>query len=219
MGVALAGSLTVQAGGNVTFRSGSLTSDISVATGGGLQLEAVLWHGQAQSLSSSESGSLQCFAPYITLSNAWRATTNGGNGPGGKPMGDVALGATCDNQYQPTGDGGDRWYRFEGAGGDALALSSPGLHHCGTNQPGWLSGWDASAGAGAAPPHMFNTAGHYPTAEEGVVEMAACFDSGVTCQSTTPLKVVRCEGFLLWQLQHVPNGCDQAYCTATSGLW
>ena len=113
--------------------------------------------------------------------------------------------------------GGGRWYRLAGSGGDALPLTSPGVNHCGTYYPGWLSGW---AGEGA-PPASYSGAGRYPAAAEGVAEMTACFEGGSSsygpCYRHAAVGVVRCDGFLLWRLADAP-GCGDGYCTAASGL-
>ena len=113
----------------------------------------------------------QCAEPYVTVSDAWRATTrrrlganitrlgkDEGLGPGGKPMGDVPLDSEilarddkqCGLQHQATGLGAGRWYRFSGAGGNALPLRSPGSHRCGTSATGWLSGWPWPPSSAAA---------------------------------------------------------------------
>ena len=114
--------------------------------------------------------------------------------------------------------GGGRWYRLAGSGGDALPLSSPGDHHCGTTATGWLSGW---AGEGD-PPASYSGAGRYPAAAEGVAEMTACFvDGGGPCHLHAAVGVVRCDGFLLWRLADAPcpaGYCNSGYCTAASGL-
>ena len=111
--------------------------------------------------------------------------------------------------------GGGRWYRLAGSGGDALPLSPPGDHHCGTRGTGWLSGW---AGEGD-PPISYSGAGRYPAAAEGVAEMTACFGGGTfgPCYYHAAVGVVRCEGFLLWRLADAPY-CNYGYCTAPSGL-
>ena len=201
----------------------------------------------------------QCFM-YTILDDAWRATSNdcsGRNGPsngchefiggmGGNIMGDVATtegtachtATTCDPNsshcYRATGVGGGGWYRFTGAGGDAMALTPPGSFHCGAFGTGWLSGWNTSGGTGAGcngldggtgPPCGFSMAGRYPTMAEGVVEMTACFDwDPRVCDHHISVGVVRCTDFLLWQLPYtnalsIDNTlCDIAFCTGSSGL-
>ena len=180
----------------------------------------------------------QCYKPYETLTDAWRATSHGGLGPEGKVMGDVELSICFSDEWAQTGVGGNKWYRFAGAGGDALPLTSPGEDHCGTSVPGWLSDWD-----GAQPctkddectgecgrrdvcvptPEHPAPPGHYPEATEGVVEKTACYDYGEfpdgrwTCGEPNQIGVVMCDGFLLWRLPYAPD-CISAYCTAASGL-
>eukprot|EP01052_Picozoa_sp_SAG31_P038650 SAG31_NODE_5206_length_2677_cov_2.313809_2_plen_320_part_00 len=186
----------------------------------------------------------QCFAPYTNLSNVWRATNNENISAGGKFMGDVKPGdASCSIwNGKGTGVGGDSWYRFVGAGGTAMPLESPGSwhpgtdhSHCGTRNPGWLSGWDAQPGI-KDPPCNYTTAGHYPKVVDGVKEMTVCFDESYddpnpklpdgrctpgsgpyTCESFRVVGVVRCDGFMLWRLPYTES-CDNAYCTDPTQL-
>ena len=173
---------------------------------------------------------------YSNVSDAWRATSNGGKGPQGMVMGDVALGdPDCKHWNQPTGIGGGGWYRFVGVGGDALALTYPGQEHCGAWSVGWLSGWntskvgkgckDAWPGTTTGPPCRYTKSGRYPTAEEGVVNMTACIqddDENFLCAHSETVGVVRCDSFLLWRLPYSATGypgCQTAYCTTNaSGL-
>eukprot|EP01049_Picozoa_sp_SAG25_P020077 SAG25_NODE_6682_length_538_cov_1.735763_1_plen_148_part_00 len=147
---------------------------------------------------------MQCFAPYTTITDSWRATSTGS-------------GSHHDDGNGVAGVGGGRWYRFASASGGALGLplSSPGGYHCGTSQPGWLTGW---SGAGD-PPSSFSAAGRYPAVAEGVVEMTACFNSGsmLGCgNGHVIVGVVRCGNFLLWRLPYATG--LSAYCTAPTGL-
>jgi hypothetical protein len=110
---------------------------------------------------------------------------------------------------------------FRGTGGDALPLLPPGGAHCGTEMAGWLSGWNAPPGCvypNCTPPKNYSTPGRYPAATEGVTEMTACFDASYPgqhkqCFWRVLVGVVRCDGFLLWQLPY-SGGCGLAYCTA-----
>lgn len=162
----------------------------------------------------------QCARPYANVSDTWRAISNGGYGPGGKIMADRGPNGFplmgCGSRYKATGVGGGSWYRFTGVGGDALPLTSPGENHCGTGYTGWLSGWNGSE----APPDSYRTAGHYPVAADGVVEMVACFDMGSSrsCGVHFAVGVVQCDGFTLWRLPYASGGCGRAFCTAPSGL-
>lgn len=54
----------------------------------------------------------------------------------------AAYSTNVDKFYDTTGVGGERWYRFIGAGGDALPLHPPPEYHCGTANGGWLSGYN-----------------------------------------------------------------------------
>lgn len=222
-GVTVAGSVTVQGGGGVSVNGGSLGGSITAQSNGMLHLDQVALsadHGQAvnQGQIVAESGSVvtqeagtvaQCTQLYTTLSDNWRATTNGGTGPGGKRMGDAEHSSPCDSRYQASGVGGG-WYRIAGTGGDAMPLSSPGARHCGTDNPGWLSGWDSASD----PPVSYTTTGRYPTVVEGVTEMMVCYETGNgPCQYHMVVGVVQCPEFLLWRLPHGPH-CDAAFCTA-----
>ena len=112
-------------------------------------------------------GAAPCGGGYINVSNAWRSVKNKGaeqDGPGGRatnctwsiptPTKGAKLGMTdaqsatdspgagcITGYYTATGLGGGPWYRFVGAGGDALPTTPPGGSHCGTQGAGWLSGW------------------------------------------------------------------------------
>ena len=192
----------MQGGGSLSVSGGSLSGDIISAANATVRLSGVVWRGQALTSSDGGYGSLQCFQPYTTLRDSWRSTGTGG-------------GDHCD-QSSGTGVGGGRWYRFAGAGGDALPLTTPGYQHSGTIAAGWLSGWATPQGGGA-PPSSYHGAGRYPAAAEGVVESTVCFNGGQPCDSHVQVGVVRCGGFLLWRLPDAP-GCTLGYCTAASGL-
>jgi hypothetical protein len=55
--------------------------------------------------------------------------------------------------YAAAGVGGHGWFSFVGTGRDALPLSQPGYHHCGSGYGGWLSGWDNTSPG--PPPHSY----------------------------------------------------------------
>ena len=192
-GVALPGDLTVQGGGNATVSGGSLAFGFSGSI--------------AISSSTTFTMNSQCYQPYTTLSDAYRATsTTGGT-------------SHCDSA-SGTGVGGGGWYRFGGAGGDALPLQPVSGYHCGTGGSGWLTGWDDGGVAGAWPPVSYAAPGRYPAAEEGVVEMTACFDHDNVnhqCNYHAAVGVLMCDGFLLWRLPYAPS-CNSGYCTTASGL-
>ena len=215
-GVALAGGLTVQAGGSVTASGGSMGGIVIVAADGTLQLSQVMWQGQTLTLTATQN--LQCYQPYITLDDDWRAITNP-NPP--YSAGGSRNDASChDSGSHATGVGGGRWYRFMGAGGDALPLSRPNDNRCGTQSTGWLSGWEGAGGTD--PPVEYGGQGRYPAAVEGVVEMTVCFDLAgyAPCGGGhVAVNVLRCEDFLLWRLLDVPQCGGAAYCTASSGLF
>jgi hypothetical protein len=209
-GVALVGALTVQAGGSVTANRSSLGRNVIIATSGTLHLSQVMWHGQTLTLTATQN--LQCYQPYITLHDTWRAVTN--HHGGGIAKND----ASChDSGSQAPGVGGGHWYRFLGAGGDALPLTRPQDNRCGTQHTGWLSGWKGTG----APPVEYGGQGRYPLAVEGVVEMTVCFDLAAYAPcggGHVAVNVLRCEDFLLWGLLDVPGCGGSAYCTAPSGL-
>jgi hypothetical protein len=200
------GSFAVQPGASLTLDGVTAAGDVSVMATGTLHLNQMLWRGQTLTASTTESGGLQCFAPYSILSDSWRATSAGG-------------GSHCDKDAPEgttpvTGVGGGRWYRFRGSAGDALPLASPGRGHCGTDLSGWLSGWSDPGN----PLDSYSGQGQYPTAKDGVMAMTVCFDAGNhPCNYHVLIGAVRCQGFLLWQLPDVPH-CIEAYCTVSSGL-
>ena len=213
------GALMVRSGGIVVTNSGSYDGDVAVAPGATLRLRQVAWQGQI--LTQVATQNLQCYQPHTAVSDTWRSPEHGGC-PGPDPdwgtMGDVSLSdLSCNLNTQATGVGGDRWYRFASAAGDAILTTPPGENHCCTHYTGWLSGWD-NADAAGAPPTEYSIPGRYPDATEGVVEMTACFvDALLPCGQHVALAVVACEGFMLWRLPYTPD-CYSAYCTASSGL-
>jgi hypothetical protein len=228
LGLYVVGRIAVQSGGRVSITGSDVGDDVNVAAAGVLELSQVTWQGQTVSTSSStETGSMQCFAPYTTVSDAWRATSYTAD----RSHGDCAVGTPGWGNTQQTGVGGGRWYRFEGAGGDALPLTSPGgIGKCGTSYSGWLSGWEHVGRVDTAPltpyrgPNSVGP-GRYPAADEGVVEMTACFDGGGGCDDHAAVGVLHCEGFLLWRLPYgrgaaggAQGDCGYGYCTAPSGL-
>eukprot|EP01048_Picozoa_sp_COSAG05_P023862 COSAG05_NODE_5350_length_1199_cov_9.807273_1_plen_244_part_00 len=218
--MAVGGKITVQGGGSLSVSGGMVDGKVTVASGATLHMLAgvILLPSQitadAQATVTRDTSpsaiAAQCLTllahNYTTLRNSWRST-----GTEDDKHGDCSSG---------TGVGGGRWYRFAGAGGDALPLTPPGYRHCGTGFPGWLSGWATPQGGGD-PPNTYSGAGRYPAAAEGVVESTVCFDDGSSsnyrCYRHVQVGVVRCGGFLLWRLPDAPN-CNLGYCTAASGL-
>ena len=171
---------------------------------------------------------------YTTLEDEWRSVEHEGRAtlPDGtsKMVTDLPLDKKC--PYSTTvgsGVGDEHWYRFVGKGGTGLARSSPGRNHCGTSDTGWLSGWNASAHPEATkPPATYAEPGRYPSADEGVVEMTACFDGrGFSdpdrspCFASKQVGVHQCPGGgpLLWRLPYAPDiwgpsgDCTYGYCT------
>eukprot|EP01046_Picozoa_sp_COSAG06_P011042 COSAG06_NODE_620_length_13728_cov_23.894563_4_plen_660_part_00 len=171
---------------------------------------------------------------YTTLDDEWRSVEHTGRAtlPDGteKMVTDLPVDKRC--PYPTTvgsGVGDDHWYRFIGKGGTGLALASPGHNHCGTSDPGWLSGWNASKHPEAPdPPATYAEPGRYPTADEGAVEMTACFDARdgfqgprVPCAASKQVGVHQCPngGPLLWRLPYAPDiwgasgDCTYGYCT------
>lgn len=209
---------------------------------------------------------------YTTVSNAWRSVLNkpsnncpvtGSNCTWSIPtptkgararygMTDARSATNspilpCDpGDWQATGLGGERWYRFLGAGGDALPIAPPGEFQCGTQAPGWLSDWahgdlrcdgdgtlcgptKAGGRCGGtlgtpgrcSPPTAYNASGAYPAAGAHVPANATvCFDYDDdvgTCLTSAVVGVARCKaGFLLWRLPYAPD-CSAGYGTAPSG--
>eukprot|EP01043_Picozoa_sp_COSAG02_P054728 COSAG02_NODE_6243_length_3704_cov_12.964494_1_plen_640_part_00 len=197
------GGFTVQVGGSLSLAGVALAGSLMALDGSSVTVSGgslgfftdnvIIGAGTTLTLNP------QCYRPYTTVSDLWRdANAAAGNhGDGGN------------------GIGGNAWYRFEGPGGDALALESPGVSHCGTGYPGWLSGWDSVG----PPPRDYSTPGRYPTTLEGVAEMIVCFEVSRSnvCTSHVTIGAVRCGNFLLWQLPDSP-GSGYGYCTAPSGL-
>jgi hypothetical protein len=259
--------VNVPSGANVTISGGAIIDEIRVASGGMLDMRAIIVPPQVtivNDMSAMEMSAIltrgvaaspaaQCALladKYTNLSNAWRATSNGGTAPPGSGgMGDVLTGEShCSSQHRATDVGGGGWYRFVGAGGDALPLTTPGYVHCGTDNSGWLSGWDANTAQACTtyhgnsvgcptyhgnwqpscvsgrcgPPYDYSTAGRYPTIAEGVVEMTACFDTGGSpIQNTCSYHLtvgVIRCGSSLLWRLPYAHDCTSGFCTAPSGL-
>jgi hypothetical protein len=104
----------------------------------------------------------QCYLPYTNRSDGYRNVGNAFARPGqthadGPPSSSVddftelcpsseKFPSTMDDidYYQTSDVGGERWYRFVGAPGDALPLHPPPEYWCGTAFSGWLSGYNRS---------------------------------------------------------------------------
>ena len=85
------------------------------------------------------------------------------------------------------------WYRFQGAAGDRMADKCPPQFHCGTEDPGWLSGT-------------------HPTVAEGVVARTVCYNrSGDCCFWSNIIKVKNCGSYYVYELQQPPT-CNLRYC-------
>lgn len=170
----------MQAGGSLSVKGGSLCDNgIIAVTDSVVDVSSLIRGGQMVPATSTGRVLSQCYRPYTTLTDTWRATSTGYDGHPSHSGSYLAPGH-CDQRSGDTGletgVGGGRWYRFAGAGGDALPLSSAGRDHCGTTTSGWLSGW-SNAGD---PPNMYSGAGRYPAVAEGVAEMTACFADSPT---------------------------------------
>ena len=154
---------------------------------------------------------------HTIVCDPWRAVDNHAGGENGNIMSD------CQGARGGAEVGGPgNWYRFMGARGDALPLTSPReINVCGTRVGGWLTGWDP---IGLDPVPSFNGAGRYPSAIEGVVEMTVCFDGGNDGHRCSPghtvklVGVLNCHDFLLWRLPSV-HSCNSGYCTTQSELF
>eukprot|EP01051_Picozoa_sp_SAG22_P010674 SAG22_NODE_973_length_6217_cov_52.971723_3_plen_1437_part_00 len=215
----VSGALIVQSNGQVSVSWSILNGKVTVGTNAVVHLQPVMVQGQAMTLTATMN--LQCYQPYTSISDSWRAIDFEGP-PLQRPDGPIVFtDADCsDSGSQATGVGGGQWYRFGGHGGDALPLTSPGGapdYHCGTSSVGWLSGWDATTNMD--PPASYSAAGRYPTAVEGTVEMTVCFGRRQPCEDGhVTVGVVQCDEFLLWRLPYAPICGGSAYCTTQSGL-
>lgn len=85
------------------------------------------------------------------------------------------------------------WYRFSGDAGDKMADTCVPTSHCGTHSPGWLKG-------------------AHPVKEGEIVQRKVCFHFGSRCcKWTDKIKVKKCKGFFVYELQRTP-GCNLRYC-------
>lgn len=251
---------------------------VTVATACGIQYTTVddAWRATGNECCSDMNDDGRCLGPNVTDRSGWLIPTPNKT-VGYTNMGDSPGTSQWCPHTQGTGLGGDRWFRFAGAGGDALPLTPPpggfdtepvscddpnnpnpwpphGRLYCGTTNAGWLSGWQWPATPdcrsdddcpwsiqggslpctprGCAPgdrmppyspgPVTRTPLGRYPTAEEGVVNMTACFvgfqgeGGGLgSCAHYADVGVARCGDFLLWRLPYAP-GCTEGYCTVNA---
>jgi len=123
----------------------------------------------------------QCFQPYTPFfTEGWRSPTSL-EGQGGGPL-------HCDANMGDQIAFDDRWFRFAGDAGDAIATRDPfqrtgnanergGSHFCGSSGIGWLSDADEANGT----PSSDNAIpGTLPRTEEGAKPMIVCFDREYT---------------------------------------
>lgn len=197
------------------------------------------WEGDACDVSwTEETASVDCGGDYTTVDDPWRNVAANQFGPNGAAMCDVPLFASCDEHEseglivaaEPTGVGGDTWWRFVGQGGDGLPLSYPGPNHCGTDFGGWVSGWsEENTVADLRPLATYNVSGRYPSVGD-VVETSICMPNYnipdhpldiVPCFDHYTAGLVRCPpqvpsdppgGFFLWRLPWAEH-CYSAFCT------
>tara|TARA_B110000208_G_scaffold141306_1_gene170540 strand:+ start:208 stop:3108 length:2901 start_codon:yes stop_codon:yes gene_type:complete len=203
---------------------------IRVGVGNGSDGAYNVSNGKVMALVVSHSPPGDPCGRYTNVSNAWRSVLNEADCPANPGpnctwsiptptkgararygMTDAHSATTspilpCDSgDWQATGLGGEGWYRFLGAGGDALPTSPPGEFHCGTQAAGWLSDWPygnlrcdgdgtvcgpAEAGGRCggtlgtpgrcSPPQSYNASGAYPAAAGAHARAPAnatvCFD-------------------------------------------
>ena len=145
-----------------------------------------------------------CFGPYTEVPDdpALRAS--------------AGVGRRCDDAARGAfGAGAAAWYRLPP--GRGLPTAPPDHNHCGTELPGWFSGWRGAAGT--APDDR-----HYAIPADGALPPAAglppahgavCFDFGPgTCESPVAVRAVGCGDFDLWALPPIPGCYNRAYCLA-----
>lgn len=137
---------------------------------------------------SDRIGDPACGNPYYgTLTEADR-NVGFNDGSGGVEYSDIAQ-----SVYQSPDWDGPGWYRILGDAGTQLPESPPADFSCGADAPGWLSS-----------PH--------PTIADGPVAATACFSYlGDTCMWSTPIQVVDCGAYYLYDLPDAP-GNVMRYC-------
>ena len=83
-----------------------------------------------------------------------------------------------------------------GDAGTKIPEKSPGVYHCGTDFPGWLSG-------------------KHPTSKyESVADVKVCFDNGIyggDCYRSTQVIITNCGAYFVYYLQTTP-ACNLGYC-------
>ena len=92
---------------------------------------------------------------------------------------------------------GDRlWYKFSGAASSYMADTPPGIKHCKTNSPGWIS----------TP---------LPTEPNQSYNATFCFQtSDSNCANFVHGKVTNCKDFFVYQLPDIPAHCSMRYCSS-----
>jgi hypothetical protein len=113
--------------------------------------------------------------------------------------------------------GDTSWYRLPA--GSGLPTAPPGHYHCGTAYTGWLSGWPT--GAEGLPERNYATPADGtlpPPVGSPPAAGVACFDGhsggSTSCDSPTPVQVVSCGAFTLWELPPAPSTSYHGYCLA-----
>lgn len=105
---------------------------------------------------------------------------------------------TCDNGAIFNATNGVAWIRFEGTGGTELALSSPGINHCGAFIPAYFNGT-------------------LPTTVNSMVNDTICMETMADeCGWYSDTSVILCPdtvNFYIFLLQPLPV-CKARYCTA-----
>jgi len=101
----------------------------------------------------------------------------------------------CDNKplFNASGDGA--WIRFVGSGGTIIALSSPGVNHCGGYSTGWFNGT-------------------LPTTLGTMANGSVCFSSDIfKCFVSYQSSVIYCTGSFYIYFLRPTSFCNARYCT------
>ena len=108
----------------------------------------------------------------------------------------------CDSDFEwasPDWQHGNSWHRMMSPAGVVIPETAPGMDHCGTHLPGWITGT-------------------HPTEEGQQVEVEVCFSSGDgdnDCLYNQRILVTNCGAYFVYFLAEVQY-CWARYCAADS---
>ena len=107
----------------------------------------------------------------------------------------------CDLTDSEIGSDWSKWYKITGNAGNALRVATPPKYRCGGEAQGYLIE-------------------NHPVPSDGVVNRQVCIQNpSNSCKRQSPIRVVNCGSFYLYQLQTLRDSCglNWRYCTNGKG--